>query len=442
MALKKPASAPREDPQPYVLKKNYKKAIELYRAMAKDAPEDANLALRLADVLVLDSQIPAAVQEYKRAARLYGEQGFLLKAIGVSKKIVKLDPRQQAVHESLSKLYEERGLLAKPETAAASLGRIDFGMEEANDGGAEHDLRLNVGAAAEAAAADTAATGVLEPMPELGADDFAGHELAGGEAEAAPSFAAPDPTATPLPEPGPTEITGLGFNFGGPSPAAAPKGESASALGAFDFGLPSAGEGAPGRDALPEEISLDALGDALSDEFTPAAAASALQSLGEFAPDPLAAGDLAPEAPAAVAAARPPLFSDLTPEEFVEVVAQLAHQTYASATVIVREGDPGDAMFVIVTGSVAVSTAARGSPLQLATMGEGDFFGEGSLITGKPRTATITALTDCELLCLSRSALDEIARTHPRVRQVMREFYEQRAKNTVQAILKATRPKK
>src|SRR3989442_397407 len=91
MALKKPsAAAPREDPQAYVLKKNYKKAVEIYRAQVKEAPSDPNLGLRLADCLVLDGQVPQAVAEYKRAAGLYAEQGFLLKAIGVNKKIVKL----------------------------------------------------------------------------------------------------------------------------------------------------------------------------------------------------------------------------------------------------------------------------------------------------------------------------------------------------------------
>ena len=61
-------------------------------------------------------------------------------------------------------------------------------------------------------------------------------------------------------------------------------------------------------------------------------------------------------------------------------------------------------LFVIVTGSVRVVTTVKGKPLQLAVLKEGDFFGEGSLITGNPRTATVIANEPSELLKLDRAA--------------------------------------
>jgi cAMP-dependent protein kinase regulator len=60
-------------------------------------------------------------------------------------------------------------------------------------------------------------------------------------------------------------------------------------------------------------------------------------------------------------------------------------------------------------------------------MEEGTFFGEISILSGKPRTATVTAATHCELLELDRSTLDEITKTHPHVQSVLEEFYIQRA---------------
>jgi CRP-like cAMP-binding protein len=66
-------------------------------------------------------------------------------------------------------------------------------------------------------------------------------------------------------------------------------------------------------------------------------------------------------------------------------------------------------------------------------MREGDFFGEISLLTGGPRTATVTAATRCELLELDRATLDEIARAHPRVLDVLRRFSEERAAATAGA---------
>ena len=57
------------------------------------------------------------------------------------------------------------------------------------------------------------------------------------------------------------------------------------------------------------------------------------------------------------------------------------------------------------------------------------------MLTGKPRTATLTAAVDCDCLELTRTALDEITKTHPGVREVLKKFQKQRALSTVQAIM-------
>jgi len=53
---------------------------------------------------------------------------------------------------------------------------------------------------------------------------------------------------------------------------------------------------------------------------------------------------------------------------------------------------------------------------------EGSFFGEVAILTGQPRTATITAKTQCELLELDRGTLDAISISHPHVQQVLQDF--------------------
>ena len=70
---------------------------------------------------------------------------------------------------------------------------------------------------------------------------------------------------------------------------------------------------------------------------------------------------------------------------------------------------------------------ATGKQDQLGDLAEGAFFGEMSILTGQPRTASIVALTRCELLELDRPTLDEITRAHPHVWDVLREFAEKRA---------------
>jgi cAMP-dependent protein kinase regulator len=90
---------------------------------------------------------------------------------------------------------------------------------------------------------------------------------------------------------------------------------------------------------------------------------------------------------------------------------------------------PGDSMYIVTPGVVkAVRREPGPAPPRLARLlGEGEFFGEVSILSGRPRTATVTAATACELLELDRKTLDEITARHPNVRAVLEEFYVQRA---------------
>jgi CRP-like cAMP-binding protein len=63
---------------------------------------------------------------------------------------------------------------------------------------------------------------------------------------------------------------------------------------------------------------------------------------------------------------------------------------------------------------------AAGKQALLGEMSEGAFFGEISVLTGRPRTATVVAATACELLELDRGTLQQIAATHPHVWDVLR----------------------
>jgi CRP-like cAMP-binding protein len=65
--------------------------------------------------------------------------------------------------------------------------------------------------------------------------------------------------------------------------------------------------------------------------------------------------------------------------------------------------------------------------VKIADLKEGAFFGEISILTGQPRTASIVALNSCELLELDRPTLDRITQTHPHVWDVLREFAEKRS---------------
>lgn len=72
--------------------------------------------------------------------------------------------------------------------------------------------------------------------------------------------------------------------------------------------------------------------------------------------------------------------------------------------VVVREGDPGTSMFVVLEGRVAVARETEGrEPIIMEQLGAGEFFGELALLTGVPRTASVVALEDAVVLELSHT---------------------------------------
>ena len=114
-------------------------------------------------------------------------------------------------------------------------------------------------------------------------------------------------------------------------------------------------------------------------------------------------------------------------------------EQHEEGSVIISEGEPGTSMYIITSGEVKVYTrgSGQGGSVYLAKLGEGDFFGEVSVLTGKPRTATITAATPTELLRLDKEKLDTALSKHPGVRKVLDDFYKKRAKHTVEAMIES-----
>lgn len=150
-----------------------------------------------------------------------------------------------------------------------------------------------------------------------------------------------------------------------------------------------------------------------------------------FAQAPPAGGILEPEpepeeaeAPAPTASVSgSPLFSSFSKEELAAVIQGLKLVSYEPGDVIVSEGEPGNSLFVLTTGTVkAFVRDGTGKNHRIRSMSDGSFFGEISILLQKRRTATIVAATACELLELDRPTLDEITETHPRVQAALKAF--------------------
>lgn len=135
-----------------------------------------------------------------------------------------------------------------------------------------------------------------------------------------------------------------------------------------------------------------------------------------------------------------PLFEVLNETDRNALVREMELEEHQEGDVIISEGEPGTSMYVIARGEVKVYTRGagdKGGSVYLAKLGEGDFFGEVSVLTGKPRTATITASQPTALLRLDKDKLDNALAKHPDVRKVLDDFYQKRAKHTVEAMIES-----
>jgi cAMP-dependent protein kinase regulator len=132
-----------------------------------------------------------------------------------------------------------------------------------------------------------------------------------------------------------------------------------------------------------------------------------------------------------------PLFRGMSPQEVVAVIRGLRLLSFDSGHILVTEGEPGDSLFVLTTGRCrAFVRNPAGRNVEVRELIEGDFFGEISVLTGQPRSATVTIASPCELLELDRGSLDSILAAHPHVQEVLEEFHSRRAESTIEAAIR------
>ena len=93
---------------------------------------------------------------------------------------------------------------------------------------------------------------------------------------------------------------------------------------------------------------------------------------------------------------------------------ELEYQTIPSGTVIIKQGDVGDALYILASGSLRATVAPKaGTESFISDLKVGEIVGEMALLTGQPCTATVVSLEDCELLQLGKSVFERLIRDHP-----------------------------
>jgi CRP-like cAMP-binding protein len=108
-----------------------------------------------------------------------------------------------------------------------------------------------------------------------------------------------------------------------------------------------------------------------------------------------------------------PAFADLTARELKEVAAIVHKRQYRTGEPVFYQGDPGLGMYIIQDGEVSITISGKdGEARELAVLGDGDFFGELSLLDESPRSADALCKTDCLLIGFFRPDLFELIEKH------------------------------
>lgn len=115
------------------------------------------------------------------------------------------------------------------------------------------------------------------------------------------------------------------------------------------------------------------------------------------------------------------LFNELPPEEIQSLLPYVSSRTYEKGQRILRQGDPGDSLFIIEEGEVDIVDEKNNSR-KIATLLTNDVLGEIALITGETRTATAVAVSDTRVWIILKEHFDKLMQNSPKVAEAVRQL--------------------
>jgi small-conductance mechanosensitive channel/CRP-like cAMP-binding protein len=126
------------------------------------------------------------------------------------------------------------------------------------------------------------------------------------------------------------------------------------------------------------------------------------------------------------ALSRVDVFRALDAQKIDRLARRLRRVIFGPSETVLRQGDPGDSLYVVQSGQVAVRIDVHGQQREVATLSAGQFFGEMSLMTGESRAATVVAKSDVECYIVDKEAFQEILDTQPELAGIISDILSQR----------------
>ena len=374
-------------------------ALQCYAEIHKEDPSDLRMFTKLAEMKEKTGDLKGAIKDYTSIAKAYADDGFVVQAIAINKLILRLDPEQTAIKEKLKNLSTERG----------------------------EDWALSTVISGDIAQPSTSKKPNFERTPLLSGlsgqelDDFVDslelQEVAKGD-----TIYCENDSGDNLYLIGMGEVHLETKDSHGHT-------QIFSQLKEGDFfGEIAFMSNQPQTNtALAEtDVNLLIISRKVFDEWV-----TKYPSIHETVEDFYRRRVLAR------ILAITPVFEKIPHETRVPLAQQFNLESFKDGEHIIKEGDVESTFYLIRSGQVKVITTDKkdkSKSIELDTLGEGSFFGEVSMLTKMPRTATVSALGDVEVMSLTGEKFSEIAKEHPTVKQVVESYLKQRVMSTIKKL--------
>jgi cAMP-dependent protein kinase regulator len=376
----------------------YEKELKDLQQKVAQEPKNLRLRVRIGDVLEKLGKRSEAIEAYRGAAEEYGRSGMLIQAIALNKILLRLDPAQSKIHNQLAELYAQWG---KPAEEIPGLLDPGKGPPAAAPPGPFPPIPLF---------SDLNRQELTRVMEKIQAKRFSAGKTICREGEPGNSLyiISHGKVAVSRRQPGGERIV-------------------LNELKAGDF----FGEFAYFSNAR-RQATVEALEDTEVLEMTK----DELQRVvGEFPTVSRVLFKFYKERVLDNLLAASALFQTFPPEERREILEEVTLEEFPAGASVIEEGAPGDCLYIIKSGEVEVFTLdPKKEKLILATLHEGDYFGEISLLTGRPRTASVKVLRAAELARLDKKNFDRIVARHPETLKVLEDSLETRLENKLRML--------
>jgi CRP-like cAMP-binding protein len=375
----------------------YEKELKELQKKSGQEPKNLRLLVRIGDLMEKMGKRGEALEFYGRASERYARGGFLIQAIAVNKVILRLDPAQSQIHDHLAELYAQWGVV------------MEERMRRQTEGAAQAD------ASEEARPwiplfSDLQKEELGRVMEKIQAKQFGQGAVICQEGEPGDSIFIIS-----------RGKVGIFRHHGREEKICLNELNEGDFFGEFGFFA----------DAR-RQATVEALADTTLLEITK-------QDLQEIIQDFPSVSQVLfkfyKERVLDTLLVTSSLFRSFSPRERKQILGKFTMEKFPLGATVLQEGESGDSLYIIKKGEVEVFTfTTQGEKVKLAQLKEGDFFGEISLLTGRPRTASVKVLQPAELVRLTKEDFDAITVNHPEVAKILEESLHFRLGDKLQAL--------